>query len=143
MKKIILGLTLLASISSFAKDGSELEGQGIFAEQVIDGDQIAVGNNCSVKLIENTLTMEHNAKLEGWDVGNKTVSLDISKAKYKDGAYKLKLGNRGQGYCGSYQTAHNLVVYMKKEGREVIYGESYRCTYHFGKTVHEHTCRVD
>ncbi len=141
MKKMLIGITLLITTNAIAT--FNFEGKGSYSEQTLNGEQVASGSNCEVVVNENVVSIIHDAKIDGWDIGVREVSLDLSTARFTNGVYKKYIGKIKQGHCGDFQSARNLERYIKQDGKKVIYGESYRCSFEIFKTVNEHICHLD
>lgn len=143
MKKLVLGITFLASVSTFSAIAGDLNGQGNRAEQLLDGKAIAVGDFCEVREQGGTVEITHNAKIEGWDVGNVVKEFNLDEAEYSNGKYTTDVGTVSRGYCGDFQSARGMKISLQRVGNKVIYTTSYRCSLSLSKTTHKHVCYLN
>ncbi|MDD0852156.1 hypothetical protein HBN50_03565 [Halobacteriovorax sp. GB3] len=144
MKKMFIAMAILSSFQALSLDASSLIGTGSKSVQTLDGEVVATGTQCEVLLEDDNLVMKHDAKIDGWNVGDVEQYFDLSRATDEGDSLEIEVGRVSHGYCGDSRSAKQLVRYMKKEGSKVIFGEEYRCSlFDLTKTVNEHICYLD
>ena len=143
MKSFFISLTLIASISAIANEVPNLEGSGSNVVQKLDGKIIASGDKCDIVRQGTEFIFTHNAKIDGWDVGDIEVIFDVDNAVINGNTLEVSIGTVSSGYCGDFASAKSFKKYMRNDGEHIVYGESYRCTFDFKKTIHEHICKLD